>query len=133
MNNTMVCNYCDLPDTEFCSTCKSTEQKEIKTLEGWRESKINSITDYLNQGDQIDEELYNYFLDIMPPISLNSGNGIVFAGFQVSEPYGDRRDINDKWRTTYSTFGCNGGHYYYLGLNFKGKVKSEYKNNKGVS
>lgn len=45
--------------------------KEIKTYKGWINSDADTIDKYLNPGDLVDEEMYNYFLNILPPLVLD--------------------------------------------------------------
>ena len=47
-------------------------KKGIKTLKGWHESGCNDIYDFLVVGDEVDEELYSYFLNILPPATWTS-------------------------------------------------------------
>jgi hypothetical protein len=96
---------------------------EIKTMAGWGNNKFR---DYFKKGDEVDEDVYNYFLNILPPFSLRGGQGY-YAGFQVSEPDSDGIDVNGEMRALYSTFGAKNERYYYLGLNFKGEVDSKYE------
>ena len=112
-------------ECDFKDICKSRVQNELKTLDGWRKADVN-FDKYIEIGDKIDEKLYNYFLDMLPPISLKGGQG-VYSGFQVSEAVTDAFDNNDKPRALYDTFVIIDGDYYYLGLNFRGEIKSKYK------
>lgn len=42
-------------------------KNNIKTLEGWKKSDKENINDYLQIGDRVDTEMYNYFANILPP------------------------------------------------------------------
>ena len=76
------------------------------------------------RGQEVSEEVYNHFLNIMPPISLNGGQGW-FSGFQVGEPYCHRDDTrNGRWRPMFATFTSAGDRYFYQGINFAGEVDS---------
>ena len=76
------------------------------------------------RGQEVSEEVYEHFLNIMPPISLNGGQGWP-AGFQVGEPYCHRDDTRTgKWRPMFATFTSCGGRYFYQGINFAGEVDS---------
>ena len=49
---------------------------EVKTMAGWEEFAIshpakNNWDDYCHPGDSIDQEAYDYFLNILPPITLH--------------------------------------------------------------
>ena len=101
----------------------------VKTLKGWHEfadANKGGKTDwdyYCKPGDEVDREVYDYFLDILPPRTLARGY------FQVGEPYSHKQDTDGKWKATYSTF-CRSEdddgtkHYYYLGNCFAGKDKN---------
>lgn len=76
------------------------------------------------RGQEITEEVYNNFLDCMPPISLKGGQGWP-AGFQLGEPYCHRTDLRTgKWRGMYATFTSGNSRYFYQGINFPGEVDS---------
>lgn len=76
------------------------------------------------RGQEITEEVYNHFLNCMPPIGLRSGQGCA-AGFQLGEPYCHRTDLrNGKWRGMYATFTSSSGRYFYQGINFPGEIDS---------
>lgn len=47
-------------------------KKDIKTLEGWHKSPYDTITDYLQIGDRVDMEMYNYFFNILPPQTMQN-------------------------------------------------------------
>ena len=52
-------------------------KQEIKTLSGWNvfaeENKEGSWDKYCQPGDLVDEGVYDYFLDILPPKSIKRG------------------------------------------------------------
>lgn len=74
-------------------------------------------------GEEISEELYNYFLDILPPISLRSGASM--CGFRVSEPHDHVLRKDGLYHARYATFGTSNGKYYYLGIFTKGRTDDE--------
>lgn len=75
-------------------------------------------------GQEITEEVYNNFLNCMPPIGLKGGQGW-FAGFQLGEPYRHRTDTRTgKWRPMFATFTAGNGRYFYQGINFAGELGS---------
>lgn len=77
-----------------------------------------------SRGQEITEEVYNNFLNCLPPIGLKGGQGW-YAGFQLGEPYCHRTDVRSgKWRGMYATFTSSEGRYYYQGINFAGEVNS---------
>lgn len=92
--------------------------REYKPFKGWHEfseqTGKHNYYDYAKPGDEVDEETYNYFLDILPPVTLKHGY------FQVGEPYSHAEDESGKWRATWTTFIHEGDKYYYLGHCFAG-------------
>lgn len=77
-----------------------------------------------DRGQEISEEVYNSFLNCMPPINLKGGQSWP-AGFQVGEAYCHRTDARSgKWRGMYPTFTSSSGRYFYQGINFAGEVDS---------
>ena len=121
----VLCQNQDKAECEFKDTCKSRFQKELKTYESWHKTNVD-FNKFIKTGDKIDKDLFDYFLNILPPIELNA-NKITSYGFQVSEAYSDGIDEEDKCRALYSTFGKINGEYYWLGFNFKREVNSKYK------
>lgn len=45
----------------------------IKTLDGWHNSPHDSWDAYCKPGDCVDEEVYDYFLNILPPRVMRNG------------------------------------------------------------
>ena len=45
----------------------------LKTLSGWRESGLPSVEDYLEVGDEVDGEMLDYFLNVLPPRTNRAG------------------------------------------------------------
>ena len=69
-----------------------------KTLADWYKSEANTIDEYLKVGDVVDVEMYNYFLDILPP-RTNYTNYL-----QVGEPCNHLPNKEGKFMPTYLTF-----------------------------
>ena len=95
---------------------------DVKTMAGWEEFAIshpakNDWDDYCRPGDSIDREVYDYFLNILPPATMHGGY------FQAGGAVDDRKDPkNGRYRATYGTFAQEGpNHYVYLGNCFKGE------------
>lgn len=88
---------------------------ELKTMNGWGkyadENHDGSWDKYCKAGDLVDEEVYNYFLNVLPPRGMGRGY------LQVGEPYSSAFDPEfGKWRQTYSTFRrVQKGVWMYLG------------------
>lgn len=88
---------------------------EIKTMAGWTEfaekNNDGSWDKYCKAGDLVDEEIYEYFLNVMPPRGM--GNGYL----QVGEPHSSAFDPEcGKWRPTYGTFQrVQKGVWMYMG------------------
>lgn len=105
--------------------------KEIKTLEGWSEfakaaretgSSRGDWDDYCKPGDYVSKEVFDHFLNILPPHSWKGDY------LQVGEPYDRRKNPETgKFQNTYSTFDIGGiktsdgsKTYMYLGNCFSG-------------
>lgn len=73
----------------------------IKTKKDWH----GTLEEYLITGDEVDEELYYYFLEVLPPAYMSRGV------FQVGEPYSH----NEENKPLYDTFQEVAGRYYYRG------------------
>lgn len=76
---------------------------EIKTMAGWHEfaekNSNGSWDKYCKPGDLVDEGVYDYFLEVLPPRSMEKGY------LQVGEPHSHQMNIiTGKWQATYATF-----------------------------
>lgn len=96
-------------------------QYPIKTRVGWAESGINSLMDYCNPGDAVDEAMVEYGLNVVPPITHY--NDLI----QVGEPYSDALDETGEYQPIYSTFGRQGSVWRYLGECFRGRTENKVK------
>lgn len=81
--------------------------ENVKTYAGW--GAFQSLEDYLQPGDRVDNEMYEHFLNVLPPLT-NTSNML-----QVSEPY-DHID----GRGIYCTFVFEEGCWVYKGNCFRG-------------
>ena len=95
---------------------------EIKTMSGWdvfaTETGKHSFDDYCRPGDQIEEDMYDHFLNILPPRTMQGGY------FQVGEPADSRKDPKSgKFRATYPTFVRNRAGFFCLGNCFSGETE----------
>lgn len=82
------------------------------------------------RGQEVTEQVFDRFLNILPPIRLNGGQATkdghpVYGGFQVGEAHSDYKDANGNYSPVYATFTSRGGRYYFEGYNFRGEVNSE--------
>ena len=72
----------------------------MKTYKGWNDSG-KELDKYLQKGDEVDEEMYWYFVEVLPPATLRSN--IVQIGEPSShntqgQPEFDTLEkINNKW------------------------------------
>ena len=73
----------------------------MKTKANWN----CCLEDYLIPGDEVDEELYIYFLEVLPPGYWEGGV------FQVGEPYSH----NSEGKPMYDTFEKIKSQYFYRG------------------
>ena len=69
----------------------------LKTLKEWNESKLN-LSEYLQSGDQVDDAMAEYFLEVVPPATYN------LTMIQVGEPCS-----HIGGRATYATLHREGG------------------------
>ncbi len=77
----------------------------MKTMEMWNESKVD-FGKFINNGDEIDEELYDYFLGVVPPYEMGSGY------FLLGEPY----DTDKAGNLLFDKFTHKRDKFYYEGL-----------------
>lgn len=91
---------------------------KLKTLKGWQESGKN-LLDYLKIGDEVDKELLDYFINELPPRTLN-GEIVQIGGADSSDKYG---------RDTYITFATENpfGSWYYKGSCLPEKIINEVR------
>ncbi|MCR2047837.1 hypothetical protein NSB25_11135 [Acetatifactor muris] len=93
---------------------------EIKTMAGWHEFAENnsngSWDKYCKPGDLVDEGVYDYFLDVLPPRSMERGY------LQVGEPHSHQMNVaTGKVQATYATFRrAEKGIWMYCGNCFAG-------------
>ncbi|MDO4305937.1 MAG: hypothetical protein Q4C77_03820 [Eubacteriales bacterium] len=102
------------------------ESRTIKTIKGWemwtdsQEPPCNTGWDqYCKPGELVDEGVYDYFLDILPPRSMGYGY------LQVGEPHDHRLNPKTgKYAATYATFvRVEKGIYRYCGNCFAGQTE----------
>jgi hypothetical protein len=73
----------------------------------------NNFSEYVNVGDVVDEAMFDYWLNVLPPLSWSRDY------LQSSEPYSHTVE----GKATYTTFGKepHTGHWTYLGHCTKGE------------
>ena len=79
-----------------------------KTLENWQESNKDFL-DYINPMDEIDEDLYNHFLEITVPKYAKRYNNQ--DCYQIGEAFDEVDNV-----FLYETFTSLNGKYFYLGI-----------------
>lgn len=90
----------------------------MKTFKMWQESDEVGFDAFVEKYEEIDKEMYWYFLEILPPYYVSHG-------FMVSEAY----DYCPEFDT--QTYGCFiewGGKFYSLGNISPKAVNGEFSN-----
>lgn len=84
---------------------------KLKTIEDWQNSGCRTWDEYCKFGDLVDQEVADYFLNILPPQTMKRGY------FQVGEPHNYARNPKTgKQSDTYATFVRYGkGIWQYRG------------------
>lgn len=77
---------------------KITDSYPVKTYEGWERSGLPTFDDYCFIGDTVDEEMVDYFINVVPPACMSS------ACAQCGEPVSYEGDEQGNYRQTYTTF-----------------------------
>lgn len=90
---------------------KMNMNKDIKTYKNWLESDYECLEGYLVPGDKVDMEMYEHFLNVLPPLVNNSHL------LQISEPSDYVNGGN-----TYTTFEYVDGCWIYRGDCHKGST-----------
>lgn len=93
----------------------------LKTLSGWRESGLPSVEDYLEVWDEVDGEMLDYFLNVLPPRTNRAG--LLQAGGEISTV----KNIDGGWLPTHLTFKQQGGTWRYAGRCFAGSAEPVQK------
>lgn len=105
----------------------NTENKTIKGWEKFTDEHSGENTDwdaYCKPGDTVGEDVYDYFLNILPPRHLSQGL------MQVGEPHSHMMNPETgKYQATYATFETIGKSdgamfYRYCGNCFAGSTKN---------
>lgn len=72
----------------------------LKRYTDWK----GSLKDFLQIGDEVDEDIVSYFLNVLPPVSWSS------TLIQMGEPYS-----HVGGRPTFATLKRDGGRWFYVG------------------
>lgn len=95
---------------------KITDRYPVKTLRGWRESGLPRFEEFCSPGDEVDQELVDYFVNILPPIRVGP------ACTQAGEPVTHEK-FKGGFLATYTTFHLTGdGRWKYDGCCFPGET-----------
>jgi hypothetical protein len=77
-----------------------------KTCEGWK----GNLDSYLQIGDLVDDEMYDYFLEVLPPAYWSS------RILQIGEPVS-----HGEWGATYATLRRTANGWMYAGNCYRGQ------------
>ncbi|MBD7916423.1 hypothetical protein H9660_14865 [Clostridium sp. Sa3CUN1] len=86
--------------------------KKIKTYKEWK----GDITDYLNINDIVDNEIIEYFRNVLPP---KTDNSYMLQGGEAYDHVLD--DKANKYKAIYITFNNENGNWIYKGICFIGE------------
>lgn len=99
---------------------KLTQGVGVKTMDGWRESGLPTFEDYCFPGDTVAEDIADYFLNVLPPVT--NAAGLLQAGEEHSMEY----DADSgRYRATFVTFHRAGeGLWKFDGYCFRGSTEN---------
>jgi hypothetical protein len=81
----------------------------MKTMQQWNESNLE-LSKFLKIGDIVDQDIADYFIEVLPPTTMNS------SIIQIGEPY-DHNGENGRAR--YDTLQKKDGQWVYIGFHAK--------------
>ena len=87
----------------------------MKTYQDWGEHQ--TLTSYLNPGDEVDQEMVDYFCGTLPPQTMTS------TVIQIGEPYDHCRNKHRKLCPVFPTIQRSGDQWFYRGLCFAGETQ----------
>jgi len=94
--------------------------ENIKTLDMWHKSGIDTFNKFCKPGDLVDEDIAMEFANCVPPVTFNS------SMIQCGEPYSHVDDPDTgKWKPTFATFTRSGENWKYCGTCFAGKTENK--------
>lgn len=82
----------------------------MKTYQDWGEHQ--TLTSYLNPGDEVDQEMVNYFCGTLPPQTMTS------TVIQIGEPHDHFRDRHRHLRPIFATIQRTGNNGFIRGCAF---------------
>ena len=83
----------------------------------WEDSGLGSFDEFFFPGDTVAEDVYDNFLNILPPATMRQNL------LQVGEPAAHEKDpATGNYRATYSTFVRTDGLWWYAGECFRGET-----------
>ena len=85
----------------------------MKTLKEWTDSKLN-FEGYVKPGDEIDGDLYWYFMEVLPPVDI--GKNFFLLGEAISH--------DENGRALYSLFVECEGRFYFKGSHTRVQVRA---------
>lgn len=99
-------------------------QKNIYTFKQWEKDE----TFQAQEGQQISEEIYNHFFNLLPPIYISCFTyGNYSDIFLCSEPIRHAPDSKGIFRAKYHAFGKKDGKCYYIGERFPENIIHSFK------
>jgi len=81
--------------------------RPLKTMKGWKDS-VMRLSQYLQEGDEVDDELVDHFLGVVPPATHTR------SCIQMGEPYSQNYEGH-----TYLTLEKIGIRWIYTGIKNK--------------
>ena len=89
---------------------KLIDKASPKSMADWENSGITSFSDFFAPGDLVTDDVYDNFLNILPPATMSKNL------LQVGEPANHVEDPQTgKYRPTYMTFTRVDGQWRYAG------------------
>ena len=86
----------------------------MKTFRNWTATAM-SLTSFLKPGDEVDQEMADYFINAVPPKTITTDL------IQLGEPYDHFRDQARKYRPVFATLKRQRGKWFYAGICFFGQ------------
>ena len=86
----------------------------MKTFRNWTATAM-SLTSFLKPGDEVDQEMADYFINTVPPKTMTADL------IQLGEPHDHFRDQDRKYRPVFATLKRQGEKWFYAGICFSGQ------------